>query len=628
MSEGFTKIIENQQFAGGFRLPHCWAVRASFSSLRCLIISYQYDHVISGVRSFVAPAPAMGAEIMSTISLAADAERDLTRSEEKQVVLASTLGTIFEWYDFFIYGSLAVFMSSVLFPPDNPTAALLASLGALAAGFVIRPIGAILFGRIGDTVGRKYTFLITIVMMGGSTALIGFLPSYASVGNAAWISLVALRLIQGLAVGGEYGGAVIYVAEHSRPNRRGLLTGWIQITSSMGLALSIVVILGTQAVMSDADFKAWGWRVPFIVSIVMLAFSVYVRAKLHESPVFARLKADRKLSKQPVRDAFARWSSLRLILIALFGVTAGMGSTYFTGQFYVMIFMQQVAKIDLQTSYMLMATGLIIGAPSFVLFGWLSDRIGRKWLMMTGLLLAAICYRPMFAALLEAANPQLVAVTRSAPVTVHADTASDACGSRPDRGPGRYPQRPPEALRAGQEAADLQRHQLQLRPAHPGPGGVDVGAGQDDCRLRSSRIPQGAGRRRLPRQGGPGPDLLGHHRAAAGGDDRHGSDGVRPGGLVPGGAVPGQHPLHRAVVPVSHRGRHPRRLPAVHGDLPVTGRRRCVRRPLVSRGDHRGHHGDRHHRPAEQTGLDGGVIPPSPPSPRAASAARFHSPSQ
>jgi MFS family permease len=370
----------------------------------------------------------MGAEIMSTISLTSDADRDLTRSEEKQVVLASTLGTIFEWYDFFIYGSLAVFMSSVLFPPDNPTAALLASLGALAAGFVIRPIGAILFGRIGDTVGRKYTFLITIVMMGGSTALIGFLPSYASVGNAAWISLVALRLIQGLAVGGEYGGAVIYVAEHSRPNRRGLLTGWIQITSSMGLTLSIVVILGTQAVMSDADFKAWGWRVPFIVSIVMLAFSVYVRAKLHESPVFARLKADRKLSKQPVRDAFARWSSLRLILIALFGVTAGMGSTYFTGQFYVMIFMQQVAKIDLQTSYMLMAAGLIIGAPSFVLFGWLSDRIGRKWLMMTGLLLAVLCYRPMFAALLEAANPQLVAVTRSAPVTVHADTASDACG--------------------------------------------------------------------------------------------------------------------------------------------------------------------------------------------------------
>lgn len=358
---------------------------------------------------------------------AAPADQNLTRSEERQVVLASTLGTVFEWYDFFIYGSLAVFMSSVLFPPDNPTAAVLASLGALAAGFVIRPIGAVVFGRIGDLVGRKYTFLITIVMMGGGTALIGFLPTYASVGHAAWISLVVLRLIQGLAVGGEYGGAVIYVAEHSRPDRRGLLTGWIQITSSVGLALSIAVIIGTQSLMSEADFKAWGWRVPFIISIAMLAFSIYVRARLHESPVFARLKAERRLSRSPVRDTFARWSSFRLVLIALFGVTAGMGSTYFTGQFYVMIFMQQIARIDLQTSYTLMAIGLVIGAPAFVLFGWLSDRIGRKWLMMAGLVLSALCYRPMFSSLLEAANPQLVAATRGAPVIVHADTASEAC---------------------------------------------------------------------------------------------------------------------------------------------------------------------------------------------------------
>ncbi|TYO65614.1 MHS family MFS transporter [Bradyrhizobium hipponense] len=358
---------------------------------------------------------------------AAPADQNLTRSEERQVVFASTLGTMFEWYDFFIYGSLAVFMSSVLFPPDNPTAAVLASLGALAAGFVIRPIGAVVFGRIGDRVGRKYTFLITIIMMGGGTALIGFLPTYASVGHAAWVSLVVLRLIQGLAVGGEYGGAVVYVAEHSRPNRRGLLTGWIQITSSVGLALSIVVIIGTQSIMSEADFRAWGWRVPFIMSIAMLALSIYVRAKLHESPVFARLKAERRLSRSPVKDTFARWSSLRLVLIALFGVTAGMGSTYFTGQFYVMIFMQQVAKVDLQTSYGLMAIGLVIGAPAFIFFGWLSDRIGRKWLMMTGLVLSALCYRPMFSSLLEAANPQLVAATRSAPVTVHADTTSKAC---------------------------------------------------------------------------------------------------------------------------------------------------------------------------------------------------------
>lgn len=357
----------------------------------------------------------------------ASSGQDLTRSEEKQVVLASTLGTIFEWYDFFIYGSLAVFMSSVLFPPDNPTAALLASLGALAAGFVVRPIGAVLFGRLGDLVGRKYTFLITIVMMGGSTALVGFLPSYASIGHAAWVSLVLLRLVQGLAVGGEYGGAVIYVAEHSKPSRRGFLTGWIQITSSVGLALSIVVILCTQTLMGEAAFKAWGWRVPFIISLAMLAFSVYVRAKLHESPVFARMKAENRLSKTPVKDTFGRWSSLRLILIALFGVTAGMGATYFTGQFYVMIFMQQVAKIDLQTTYTLMAVGLLLGAPAFILFGWLSDRIGRKWLMMTGLLLSALLYRPMFASLLEAGNPALVAATRNTPVTVHADAASEGC---------------------------------------------------------------------------------------------------------------------------------------------------------------------------------------------------------
>lgn len=353
--------------------------------------------------------------------------QDLTRSEEKQVVVASTLGTIFEWYDFFIYGSLAVFMSSVLFPPDNPTAALLASLGALAAGFVIRPIGAVFFGRLGDLIGRKHTFLITIVMMGGSTVLIGFLPSYAAVGHAAWVLLLVLRLIQGLAVGGEYGGAVIYVAEHSRPDRRGLLTGWIQITSSIGLALSFVVILLTQAAMSEAAFKEWGWRLPFILSIVMLAFSVYVRARLHESPVFARMKAEQRLSKTPVKDTFGNWANLRLVLIALFGVTAGMGSTYFTGQFYVMIFMQQTAKIDMQTTYILMTVGLLIGAPAFVLFGWLSDKIGRKWLMMAGLLLAALLYRPMFASLLEAGNPALVAAVQNAPVTVHAESGGDGC---------------------------------------------------------------------------------------------------------------------------------------------------------------------------------------------------------
>lgn len=356
------------------------------------------------------------------------AEADVfTAKEERQVVLASTLGTIFEWYDFFIYGALAIFMSSVLFPPDNPTAALLASLGALAAGFVVRPIGAVLFGYLGDRLGRKHTFLLTIIMMGGSTALIGFLPSYASVGHAAWISLVVLRLVQGLAVGGEYGGAVIYVAEHSRPSRRGLLTGWIQITSSMGLILSIAVILGTQATMDMAAFKEWGWRVPFIISIAMLIFSVYVRAKLHESPVFTRLKAQGRLSKNPVRDTFFKWPSLKMILLALFGVTAGQGATYFTGQFYVMIFLQQAVMIDQRTVYTLICIGFLIGAPAFVFFGWLSDRLGRKWIMMAGLFIAALCYRPMFASLMEAGNPALAAATLSTPVTVHANAKDNAC---------------------------------------------------------------------------------------------------------------------------------------------------------------------------------------------------------
>jgi len=356
-----------------------------------------------------------------------DSVRLLTKSEEKQVVLASTLGTIFEWYDFFIYGSLAVFMSSVLFPPNNPMAALLASLGALAAGFVVRPIGAVLFGRLGDVLGRKYTFLITIIMMGGSTALVGFLPSYAAVGNAAWISLVVLRLIQGLAVGGEYGGAVTYVAEHSKPGRRGLLTGWIQLTSSAGLVLSLLVIIGTQAMMSPATFKEWGWRLPFIASIAMLIFSVYIRARLHESPVFARMKAEQRLSKSPIKDTFAKWSNFKRVLIALIGATAGMGATYFTGQFYVMIFMQQAAKIDLHTVSILMSVGLLIGAPSFVFFGWLSDKVGRKWLMMLGLLLSALLYRPMFSDLLNAANPKLVQVTQAAPVTLHANASNQDC---------------------------------------------------------------------------------------------------------------------------------------------------------------------------------------------------------
>ena len=365
----------------------------------------------------------------ATVSNHMSGTQELSRSEERRVVLASTVGTLFEWYDFFIYGSLAVFMSSVLFPPDNPTAALLASLGALTAGFIVRPMGAILFGHLGDKLGRKVTFLLTVVLMGGATVLMGCLPSYESVGNLSWILLLVLRLIQGLAVGGEYGGAVVYVAEHSSVKRRGRLTGYIKITGTAGLLLCLLVILGVQASMSAEDFKRWGWRVPFILSFILLIISVYVRAKLHESPVFARMKLEKTLSKNPLRDTFMKRSSLTMMGLALFGATAGMGATYFTGQFYVMILLNQVVQIEQKTVYTLILTSFAIGLPSYIFFAWLSDRIGRKWLMITGLFLAAICYRPMFTQLLEAGNPALTAATRDHPVTLLAAT-DEGCEAR------------------------------------------------------------------------------------------------------------------------------------------------------------------------------------------------------
>lgn len=370
-----------------------------------------------------------------------EATGELTRKEERQVLLASTVGTLFEWYDFFIYGTLAGFMSAILFPPNNPTAALLAALAALAAGFVVRPIGAVLFGHLGDLYGRKITFLVTVVMMGGATVLMGCLPSYEAVGHASWIMLLVLRLVQGLAVGGEYGGAVIYVSEHSSPKRRGLLTSWIQLTGSAGLILCLVVVLVTQASMSSADFKAWGWRVPFILSFLLLGISVYVRAKLHESPVFERMKREKQLSASPIRDAFTKWPSLKTMILALFGVTAGMGATYFTGQFYVMIFLQQAVLIEQSTVYKLVIAGFLLGAPAYIFFGWLSDRVDRKWLIVGGLVLAAICYRPMFAGLIEAGNPALAAALRDKPVTIYAAEDLEACtagagaallGSHPD----------------------------------------------------------------------------------------------------------------------------------------------------------------------------------------------------
>lgn len=365
----------------------------------------------------------------------------LTKKEERQVVVASSLGSLFEWYDFFIYGSLAIYISQILFPHDNPSVAFLAALGALSVGFVIRPLGAILFGYLGDRFGRKYTFLATVVLMGGATVLIGLIPSFDSIGHLSWILLLFFRILQGLAVGGEYGGAITYISEHSRPERRGLLTGWLQSTSSAGLIMSLLVIVITQFFMDAESFRQWGWRIPFLISIFLLLLSIYIRAKLKESPVFMKMKAENRVLKNPLKESFGKWKNFKLILIAIFGLTAGMGSTYFTGQFYVMVFLQQAAQLELNIVYEVILMGFIIGLPTFILFSWLTNYINRKWFLMAGLFLAALSYNFLFASLLQAANPGLVNANKTNPITLYADATNNTCnfsftasmlGSHPD----------------------------------------------------------------------------------------------------------------------------------------------------------------------------------------------------
>jgi MFS family permease len=337
------------------------------------------------------------------------------RSTLWRVILASSLGTLFEWYDFYLYGSLAVFFGELFFPPGNERAALLASLATFGAGFGVRPLGAVVFGRIGDLIGRKYTFLVTIVTMGLSTALIGFLPTYASVGLAAPVALVALRLVQGLALGGEYGGAATYVAEHVPDHRRGYYTSFIQTTATLGFFLSLGVIGACRAYFGPADFKAYGWRVPFLASFVLLAVSLYIRLKMSESPLFAKLKNRGQVSKNPLKESFANPRNLRFVLLALFGATAGQGVVWYTGQFYALTFLQKPLNLDWRLSYGLVAAALALGTPFFVVFGRLSDRIGRKRIMLVGCLLAAITYVPLYAALKMLANPAMAPDVTSLP---------------------------------------------------------------------------------------------------------------------------------------------------------------------------------------------------------------------
>ncbi|WP_108471227.1 MFS transporter [Rhodanobacter thiooxydans] len=340
----------------------------------------------------------------------------------KRVILASSLGTVFEWYDFYLYGSLAVIIGKQFFSGLNEASQLVFALLAFAAGFAVRPFGALVFGRVGDLVGRKYTFLITIVIMGLSTFFVGLLPSYGSIGVAAPVILIALRMLQGLALGGEYGGAATYVAEHAPKGKRGLYTSFIQITATFGLFLSLLVILGCKWMMGD-KFNDWGWRIPFLLSSLLLAVSVYIRLQLSESPVFKQMKEEGKTSKAPLTESFARWGNLKLVILALLGATAGQAVVWYCGQFYAMYFLGSTLKIDATTTQLMIAAALLIGTPFFVVFGWLSDKIGRKPVVLAGCLLAALTYFPIFKAITHYGNPAIEAASVAAPIRVQADPA-------------------------------------------------------------------------------------------------------------------------------------------------------------------------------------------------------------
>ena len=361
---------------------------------------------------------------MSTTTMTASGYREggMT-SEERLVIFASSLGTVFEWYDFYIYGTLAPILAAQFFSGVNPTAGFIFTLLAFAAGFAVRPFGALFFGRLGDLIGRKYTFLITMTLMGAGTFFIGLLPSYASAGLIAPVILICLRLFQGLALGGEYGGAAIYVAEHAPKNKRGYYTSWIQTTATVGLFMALLIVLGIRTGQGEPNFASWGWRIPFLLSAVLLAVSIWIRLKLNESPVFLRMKEEGKGSKRPLTEAFGNWANLKIAILALFGATAGEAVVWYGGQFYALFFLTQTLKVPAVTAQIMIAVGLAIGTPFFILFGWLSDKIGRKPIILAGFALAALTYFPIFAALTHFVNPKLERALASAPVTVTADPA-------------------------------------------------------------------------------------------------------------------------------------------------------------------------------------------------------------
>ncbi len=361
---------------------------------------------------------------MASTSATAALPDDLGATRDAWLVIgASSLGTVFEWYDFYLYGLLATIISAQFFSGVNDTTGFIFALAAFAAGFAVRPFGALVFGRLGDLVGRKYTFLITMSIMGGATFAVGLLPNYAAAGVAAPIMLVVLRLLQGLALGGEYGGAATYIAEHAPHGKRGLFTSWIQTTATLGLFAALLVVIGTRTLVGEDAFKVWGWRIPFLVSVFLLAISLWIRMQLAESPVFLKMKGTGGASKAPLTEAFARWGNLKIVIICLLGAVMGQAVVWYTGQFYALFFLERMLRVDGATTNILTAIALVLATPGFIFFGWLSDKIGRKPIILAGCLLALLTYFPLFEALTRYANPALYAAQASSPVTVIADPA-------------------------------------------------------------------------------------------------------------------------------------------------------------------------------------------------------------
>jgi MFS family permease len=517
---------------------------------------------------------------MTTGSTATTSGNALTGAEIRKVIFASSLGTVFEWYDFYIYATLAPFFATLFFPKGNATAALLASFATYAAGFLVRPFGALVFGRIGDLVGRKYTFLVTIMVMGLSTAAVGMLPNYATVGMLSPTILVLLRLAQGLALGGEYGGAATYVAEHAPDNKRGLHTSWIQTTATLGFFVSLVVIGGCRANMSEDAFKMWGWRIPFLISLVLLVISVYIRLKLDESPVFLQMKALGKGSKAPLRDSFTNWANLKIVLIALFGAAAGQGVIWYTGQFYALFFLTGTLKLPWKTGYLIVAVALAMGTGLFVFFGWLSDKIGRKKIMIAGCVLGALTYFPIYRAMTHYGNPALETFAARTKISLTASKCEMHL----------FPN-PKTVYSECNKVQDFLSKKSLSYETVPGPEGEKpvthindaVIVGWDEAKLGAALKAAGGAQTRRDQR--PGVDLAGLHPAHL----RH--DGLRSDRRVPGRAVPGPHPVHVDVAAVPHRKRVVRGHVAAHRGGAGSRERRHLRGALVSghrRGDHRG----------------------------------------